>query len=256
MDRISKKLNFCGIYMITNYASNKRYIGSSINIGQRLWTHRSELRHNKHPNKHLQNAWNKYGENNFNYTILEKCSTEKRFEREQYYVNTLKPEYNVCIEIVQNPPKSENTKKKQSATRKKLMADGIIPITNNKPVFVYYKDGSFVGKWESIRKAAKALGIHYSSACKVIQGKDFQNNGYKLFTEEQHNIQPFTKPTRKGSIGKRHSYIITEGSTETIVYGIQAVADYVGIKKESVSQFIRLGLPIKKKYKIYKTAVL
>lgn len=255
MDRISVKMNFCGIYMITNYVSNKRYIGSSINVGQRLWTHRSELRHNSHPNAHLQNAWNKYGEENFNYTILEKCTPENRFEREQYYVDALKPEYNICVEVVQNPPKSEDTRKKHSTTRKRLMAEGVIPITNNKLVFVYYKDGSFVGKWESIRKAAKAIGIHYSSACRVLQGLDFQNSGYKLFTEEQHNIQPFSKPTNKGKIGRRASYLVTDGETEVVLQGYQAVADYVGIKKNSVGQFIRLGLPIKKKYKILKIAV-
>lgn len=48
------------------------------------------------------------------------------------------------------------------------MAEGIIKITHNTPVYVYYKDGSFVGYWESIRKAAKELNIHYSSACRVL----------------------------------------------------------------------------------------
>lgn len=252
MDRISKKLNFCGIYMITNYVSNKRYIGSSVNIGQRLWTHRSELRHNSHPNSHLQNAWNKYGEDNFNYAILETCNPEERFEREQYYVNTLHPEYNICVEVVQNPPKSEDTRRKHSLTRKKLMAEGIIPITNNKPVYVYYKDGSFVGKWESVRQAAKAVGVHYSSAYRVVQGHDFQNKGYKFFTEEQHDMQPFEKPTRKGRTHKSTYYLVTDGETEIILHGTQEVADYLGIKKSSVCQFISKGLRAKRKYRIYK----
>ena len=252
MDRISTKLNFCGIYMITNYVSNKRYIGSSVNVSQRLWEHRSELRHGNHPNAHLQNSWNKYGEDSFNYTILEKCTPKERFEREQYYVNTLKPEYNICVEVVQNPPKTQTTREKHSATRKRLIAEGIIPLTNNKPVYVYYKDGSFVGTWESIRKAAKELGIHYSSACRVIQGKDFQIKGYKFFTEKQYNMQPFEKPSNKGRVGRRSSYIVTDGETEVVLQGIQAVADYTGIKKESVPQFIRLGLKVRKKYMIHK----
>lgn len=252
MDKISKKLNFCGIYMITNYISNKRYIGSSVNVGQRLWTHRSELRHQKHPNSHLQNAWNKYGEENFNYTILEKCTPENRFEREQYYVNTLKPEYNICVEVVQNPPKSEETRIKHSTTRKKLMAEGIIPLTNNKPVYVYYKDGSFIGKWESIRQAAKAVGIHYSSACRVVQGKDSQNKGYKFFTEEQYNMQPFERRTRKGKTHKVTYYRVTDGETEVVLHGTQEVADYLGIKKYSVCQFVSKGFRVKGKYRIYK----
>lgn len=252
MDRISQKLNFCGIYMITNFVNNKRYIGSSIHIGQRLWEHRSELRHNRHSNVHLQKAWNKYGEDNFNFAILEKCSPDERFKREQFYVDTLKPEYNICVEIVENPPISKNTRKKHSETRKKLMAEGIIPLTNNKPVYVYYKDGSFVGKWESIRKAAQALGLHYSSACRVIQGLDFQNKGYKFFTEEQFNLQPFEKPTRKGRKGKRKTYILSDGTSQMEFKGLEEVANYVGISPHSILQYIQKGLRLKKKYMIHK----
>lgn len=53
------------------------------------------------------------------------------------------------------------------------MAKGLIAITHNIPVWVYYKDGSFIGKWESIRKAAKDLNIHYSSAIKVNTGESY-----------------------------------------------------------------------------------
>ena len=141
MKVISKNLNFCGIYMIINLINGKKYIGSSINIRHRLWGHRATLRHNKHYNNLLQRAWNKYGEENFDFSILEKCPEEKRFERKQYYVDSLHPEYNICIEIVENPPKDIDSRKKHSETRKKLMKEGIIKITNNTPVYVYYKDG-------------------------------------------------------------------------------------------------------------------
>jgi hypothetical protein len=33
MEKISRKLNFCGIYMLVNYVNNKKYIGSSKHIG-------------------------------------------------------------------------------------------------------------------------------------------------------------------------------------------------------------------------------
>lgn len=62
MKAITQDLNFSGIYCIINIKNSKRYIGSSKNIRQRLWTHRACLRHNNHENAHLQAAWNKYGE--------------------------------------------------------------------------------------------------------------------------------------------------------------------------------------------------
>jgi predicted GIY-YIG superfamily endonuclease len=60
---------FCnyGVYIINNKLNGHNYIGSSINIKQRFAQHKSTLRHNTHRNQHLQNAWNKYGEENFDF---------------------------------------------------------------------------------------------------------------------------------------------------------------------------------------------
>ncbi|MEG7697747.1 GIY-YIG nuclease family protein, partial [Listeria monocytogenes] len=51
-----------GIYFIKNTINNKMYIGSStMKIYKRVQHHYSELKRDNHKNKHLQNAWNKYG---------------------------------------------------------------------------------------------------------------------------------------------------------------------------------------------------
>lgn len=55
----------CGIYKIVNKATGQCYVGQSQNIKKRLKEHFRLLRWDKHPNKHLQNAYNKYGANNF-----------------------------------------------------------------------------------------------------------------------------------------------------------------------------------------------
>ena len=256
MNAISKNLSFCGIYMIVNLLNNHKYIGSSVNIKRRLEVHRSNLRHNHHDNPHLQNAWNKYGEDNFVFNILERCSKDERFEREQYYVNSIKPEYNICIDIVDNPPSSEKSRIKQSNTRKRLMANGEIPITNNTPVYVYYKDGSFVGYWESIRKAAQALHIHYSSACRCLQGKDFQVKGYKFFKENQDHIIPFAKPKSKGSSKKK--FKVTDLITGDVLYfiGREQIAEYFGTTYKTIGIYIGGKHKLKNRYMIYKdTAV-
>ena len=92
----------CGIYQIINKINKKYYIGSSKNLYNRLHEHFHNLRNNKGHNKHLQNAWNKYSENNFTYNILEFCSEEIRFDREQYYINFLKPAYNFALSVTPN----------------------------------------------------------------------------------------------------------------------------------------------------------
>lgn len=60
-----------GIYKITNLINNKFYIGSSSDLKKRLYEHRRELNLGVHANKHLQSAWNKYGEENFKFEIIE-----------------------------------------------------------------------------------------------------------------------------------------------------------------------------------------
>jgi len=90
-----KILRNCGIYIIQNKINNHIYIGSSVNIKQRFSQHKSTLRHNTHRNKHLQNAWNKYKEENFEFIIIEyHCDIDKVLSRENRYIRIYKPEYN------------------------------------------------------------------------------------------------------------------------------------------------------------------
>ena len=59
-----------GIYKIENTIDGKCYVGSAINIKSRWQCHVSMLSHDKHNNKHLQRAWNKYGSENFTFSII------------------------------------------------------------------------------------------------------------------------------------------------------------------------------------------
>lgn len=64
-----------GIYTITNKVTGKLYIGESLDIYRR-WhdEHIPQLRKNRHYNKELQNDFNKYGEENFVFEVLERYS--------------------------------------------------------------------------------------------------------------------------------------------------------------------------------------
>lgn len=86
-----------GIYKITNIITNQFYIGSAVILERRRNTHFYSLIRNDHDNSKLQNAFNKYGEENFVFEILEEIEDKtKLIEREQYYLDTLKPHYNIC----------------------------------------------------------------------------------------------------------------------------------------------------------------
>lgn len=89
-----------GIYIITNIVNNKIYIGSTYCKGgvNRRWSvHKSQLNKNKHINKHLQFAWNKYGIDSFTINLIEVITDSPiLLEREQYYLDLFKP-YNQNI---------------------------------------------------------------------------------------------------------------------------------------------------------------
>ncbi len=77
-----------GVYIILNLVNDKVYIGSAARSFQHRWKgHRVDLRRGKHHNKHLQAAWNEYGEENFIFRILEICDKEDCIEREQYWLD-------------------------------------------------------------------------------------------------------------------------------------------------------------------------
>lgn len=86
-------MNSC-IYKITNRINGKVYIGSTKNVKQRWAKHKALLRHNHHPNFHIQAAWNKYGEDSFVFEIVEECVPDELLSREQFFIDTIKPEYN------------------------------------------------------------------------------------------------------------------------------------------------------------------
>lgn len=56
------------IYSIINNSTGQRYVGKTVNINKRKNDHFNKLRNNKHINQKLQNAWNKYGEENFSFS--------------------------------------------------------------------------------------------------------------------------------------------------------------------------------------------
>jgi group I intron endonuclease len=77
----------CGVYLIVCDANGRLYVGSSVDIHNRWWNHKSQLKHNKHDNKHLQRAWNKYGAPQFRLKILKQCQRDELLCLEQVFID-------------------------------------------------------------------------------------------------------------------------------------------------------------------------
>lgn len=84
-----------GIYSIINKENGHRYVGSSVNLNGRFRGHRNHLKGDTHGNRHLQRAWNKYGEDAFEFQVLFYCDPEMCITLEQRAMDILGPEYNI-----------------------------------------------------------------------------------------------------------------------------------------------------------------
>lgn len=81
-----------GVYKITNTITGDFYIGSSKNIKRRWVQHKSPSQWTHRSNSRMYQAIAQYGLNNFKFEIIEETIELK--EREQYWIDLLKPAYN------------------------------------------------------------------------------------------------------------------------------------------------------------------
>lgn len=92
--------NWSGVYLIQNIINGKCYVGSSYNIRKRLFWHSNMLENNNHPNKKLQNSYNKHSKINFIFIPLLNCPKEYNHILEQWVMD--KSDYNCWYNIAKD----------------------------------------------------------------------------------------------------------------------------------------------------------
>lgn len=75
-----------GIYGIRNKLNQKIYVGSAVDVKKRWSTHLTVLKQGKHHSHRLQKAWDKFGQENFEWVILQKCRVENLIRYEQQWL--------------------------------------------------------------------------------------------------------------------------------------------------------------------------
>ena len=117
-------INTSGIYKITNVINNKCYIGSARIIKYRIKEHFRMLDKDSHHSKKLQNAYNKYGKENFVFDVLINCPIEYLVKSEQWFIDTLSPDYNIAkvagSSLVQKRTQEQKDKIKNNHARHNL----------------------------------------------------------------------------------------------------------------------------------------
>lgn len=196
------------IYKILNIKTNQFYIGSSINFHKRKLEHKNDLKKNIHHSTYMQRSYNKYGKNNFIFEILANCPEEYLKKLEQWFVDTLKPKYNIAKDVIRpqigkklskerklqisklhfnntynlGRVAKEETRNKMSKTRlgKKLSDNAKLKLMKNcvNPVLQFDKSGNLIAEYDSIQKASRATNIPRQTISQVCRGEYSFGYGY------------------------------------------------------------------------------
>ena len=184
-----------GIYKITNIVNSHIYIGSGIDYKGRFRTHLSLLRKGNHHSLYLQRAWNKYKEKSFKFELIEYCEVSKLLIREQFFMDELNPEYNVCKiagntlgfkgSVESNKKKSEN-----HSMRGKFGKDN----RGSKLIYQYSLDGKLLNKWYGSNEIERVLSFNSANIRNSIKNNWTLYNFYWTYEDRGE----FTKvPQRK-----------------------------------------------------------
>lgn len=209
--------NKSGIYRWVNLISGDSYIGSSVNLSRRFRDYYSIswLTHLKNNSTRISRALLKYGYSGFQLEILEYCAPKECTEREQYYLDKLKPEYNILKTAGSrsDTPHTEATKEKMrgkrgtiniSPERRAQLIENISKL-NSKPlkeehlkklrehisklnakrvlaVLVTDTETGDSVKYESFRQAGRELGITRYKLRNIIENNQLFKGKYRIST--------------------------------------------------------------------------
>lgn len=250
MKKIGQELNgICAVYCIYNCINGCEYIGSSSNVYNRMLKHRALLRHGKHSNWKLQKDWDNFGEDNFEFKIIETCSVSELKERENGYIKSSAFSYNLAFGSV-HYTFLEDTRKRMSAGRKIGFANGNIKVIQKKRVYKYDLDGQLIAEYDSIKEAAIKEGVNRSSINRCLSGQYSQMNGYRWSLIKKDNIGKYIKPKR--ILPNKYVYVVNDGESVLKFNGCKACANYFGVGINSIEQVIRNKNIYRKKYMITK----
>lgn len=200
-----------GIYAIICLPENRYYIGSSINVKRRWAEHKRELNKEIHRNTALQTDWDCYGDESFNFILLE--NTDKLVEREQYYINKYNKNYNIvkdswnAMREQKNIDKMLKTKwaKGNNLTfRQKLKESDVIKIINRindeeSDISIAESYGVLRGTIWSIKTGNTWKHLHYLVKPQKSYNqrrRDLINKGLELY-DEGYSIKEISKITKR-----------------------------------------------------------
>jgi group I intron endonuclease len=209
-----------GIYKIYCEGNNKVYIGSSVNVRKRRNEHLHHLRGNKHPNRHLQHSYNKYGEASFGFSVVLECEKEILLIEEEKCIRKYNS-YNEGFNLIELPTTNllgykhteKSIKKMSESAKKRGRVSGSLTTEQVKQMRQQFFDGARVSDLSNL------YGVHRKTIRECIYLKTYQDvpceiSGYTEILEELKEARENGKRPR--SKGWKHSKEFIAKFTEAV----------------------------------------
>lgn len=205
-----------GVYIIKNIINNKVYVGSTyVKFSERYRSHRNRLKRQVHHSPHLQNSWNKYGEDNFSFVPIEILEDNEEITlREEYWINY----YNAVMDGYNVTALIEGRRIKKCSEKLKLT----INKDKYKKVCCYDLNGNYLKTYEGI-DCVKIDGFKPKRVSECCCKRINSHKGYlwKYYNENfKDNIEKY----------KPHSR-----SPHMKIIDLQYNIEYLGFKNTSIA---------------------
>ncbi|MGG3986962.1 NUMOD3 domain-containing DNA-binding protein [Bacillus smithii] len=196
------------VYMIKNKLNNKFYVGRTVSITERWKRHKYLLENNRHHSKYLQNAWNKYGEENFEFKIFKIFNTGSSeddlylaIQLEQHFLNNFKigkEIYNTSCSSINPVLAGEQHPNYQKHPKEWLSEEGYNKLIN------YHKTKDIKGENNPF------YGRHHSEKTKEILREKCPNYGENNGFYGKHHSEETKRKISEANKGKRLGVKFTE----------------------------------------------
>jgi group I intron endonuclease len=249
--RTPKEIVMTVIYKISSIIKPHRvYVGSAVNFKARKSVHISQLRSGKHHSKKLQRHFNKYGEGDIIFSVIESVD-DKSFliKREQFYIDAFSPYFNTCPTAGSNLgrkfgafSKERSIKQSKALKGKNTWASDCLSIQIDK----YSLDGELLTSYKNTREASKKEGIRVrklTNTNKTIGGFVWVLNGSPLpdFNKLKQSLIDAKKVKNKSV-----TQINKSGEIVGVFDGVRLAGKATGIDHRSIQSVAAMSNPNRK----------
>jgi len=178
------------VYRITHKESRTTYIGSTSNFKKRWGQHLYELRRGSHYNDRLQKAWNKHGEESFEWSVLEFCITGGRLAaREQWWLDKFRASAEVynCGMVAKHPTRGLKVSEEWRLQNAKRKAQPY-------PAFRNIYTGEIIPAGVNLSKLCRDRGLDVANMHRIRHGVKISYKGWKLASGKRKNLRITSYP--------------------------------------------------------------